>query len=94
MVLVEVERGRSTGLDRAGGGDVVGGDRVPEAGEDPGVDDVLQGLGLARHLVEERGAAYVGGALVPGEGVAGGHLEAVPALVAVEDLAIALAEHV
>ena len=54
----------------------------------------LQRLGLGGEIVEERRPAHVGRVLVPGEAVAGRDLERVPALVAVEHLAVALAEHV
>ena len=66
----------------------------PRIGQHAGVGDVLQWLGLARQALEERRLAHVGRALVPGEAVSGRHLERVPALVAVEHLAVALVEHV
>jgi len=52
------------------------------------------GLGLAWQILEERGPAHVGGALVPLKRVARRDLERVPALVAVEHLAVAGTEHV
>ena len=91
---VEVLGGRAVALDRAGRRDVVGGDAVAEQRQHAGLGDVGQRLGLDRQVVEERRPAHVGRALIPGEAVAGRHLERVPALVAVEHLAVGLAEHV
>ena len=94
MVLVEVVSGGAVALDRARRGDVVGGDAVAEAGEHAGVGDVLERFRLGRQVIEERRPADIGGALIPREPVAGRDLERVPALVAVEHLAVGLAEHV
>ncbi len=49
---------------------------------------------LRGHALEVGRQAHVGRALLPGEALAGGDVERVPALVAVEHLAVALAEHV
>jgi hypothetical protein len=56
--------------------------------------EILDGLGLARQVLEERRLAHVRGLLVPLEALALGHLERVPALVAVEHLTVGGAEHV
>src|SRR5579875_2739480 len=56
--------------------------------------DVLQRLRFARQPLEERWPTDVGGAGIPGEALSTGHLERVPALVAVEHMCVALAEHV
>ena len=49
--------------------------------------------GVLRDVLEERGAAHVGRALVPREAVALGDLEALPALVALEDVVVGGPEH-
>src|SRR5699024_1084645 len=74
-------RGRAR-LDRRGGGDVVGGDRVPELGQDARAGDVLDRGRLLLHVVEERGLAHVGRLVVPLEGRAVRGLESGPARVA------------
>ena len=93
-VLDQIPPGRAVALDRARGRDVVGGHAVAEDRQHAGALDVGERLGLGRQALEERRPAHVRRLLVPGEAVAGGHLERVPALVAVEHLAVALAEHV
>src|SRR3954449_8219030 len=60
-VLVEVQRRRRALLDRARGRDVVGGDGVAELGQHARALDVLRRLRRLRDLLEERGAAHVGG---------------------------------
>ena len=50
-------------------------------------------LRLARQVLEERRLAHVGRVLGPGEAVALRHLERVPALVALEHLAVGRLEH-
>src|SRR5690606_20457346 len=70
-VLAQVVGGGRADLDRAGRGDVVGGGGVADLDQHPGAGDVGDGLGLARHAVEVRGLADVGGVGVPLEGVAG-----------------------
>jgi hypothetical protein len=92
-VLAEVLRRRGVGLDRPGGGDVVGGDRVAEPREHPGADDVLDRRRVGRHPVEVRGLADVGGLRVPREGVPLRRRQRLPALVAGEDVGVVLGEH-
>ena len=93
-VLLEVLAGRRGLLDRAGGRDVVGGHRVAEHREHARALDVGELGRLGREVLEVRRQAHVGRVVVPLEAVALRHLERVPALVAVVDLAVGLAEHV
>ena len=94
VVLVEVLRRRRVLLDRARGRDVVGRHRVAEQREHARALDVLDVRRLGRQVLEERRLAHVGRVVRPGVAVALGHLERVPALVALEHLAIGLGEHV
>ena len=73
---------------------MVGRDAVAEDREHARPLDVVERLWLGRQVVEERGLANVRGLLVPGEAVSAWDLERVPAVVAVEHLAVALVEHV
>ncbi len=93
-VLGEVLAGRGVGLDGAGRGDVVGGDRVAQLGQDACAGDVLDRRGLHGHALEVRGLAHVGGLRVPLEGVAGRDRERLPLGVAREDVLVGLGEHV
>ena len=92
-VLLQVRPRRRVGLDRARRADVVGGHRVAEQGEDAGALDVADRLGVGRHALEVRRLADVGRARVPVEGVAGRGGQALPALVAAEDVGVVAAEH-
>src|SRR5262249_49317801 len=89
----QVRPGRRVGLDRAGGGDVVGGHRVAELGQHAGALDVRDRLGLGRQAVEVRRLAYVGRVGVPGEDVALGRGQVAPALVAGEHVGVVAGEH-
>jgi hypothetical protein len=73
---------------------VVGRHRVAEDRQHLCALDVADRLGLLRQRLEERRAAHVGRLVVPLVAVALGHLERVPAVVAVEHLAVGGAEHV
>src|SRR5580704_3194383 len=89
-VFLQIFSGGAIFLDRAGGGDVVGGDAVAEDGEDARVFDVRDGRGFQAHVIEVGGAADVGGILFPGVGLAFGNGKAAPAGVAFENFRIAL----
>ena len=89
----QVPAGGAVGLERAGRRDVVGGHRIAEQRQHTGAVDVAHRLGVRAHAVEEGLPAHVGGGLVPGEQVALGHVEAAPALVAVEHGGVVLQEH-
>ncbi len=93
-VLREVLAGRGVGLDRTGRGDVVGGDRVAQLGQDAGAGDVGDRGRVHLHALEVRGLADVGGLGVPLEGVAGRDRQGLPLGVAREDVAVGLVEHV
>ncbi len=93
-LLLQVEPGGPVALDRARGGDVVGGDGVAPHRQHARACRSSTGCGLWGHPLEVGGQARVGGALVPGEAIAGGDVQAVPVLVAGEHLGVALAEHV
>src|SRR5699024_3329789 len=84
-VLDEVLAGRGVGLEGTCRRDVVSGHRVAELREHAGALDVLDGVGLEPHAVEEGGLAHVGRVLVPLEDLAFGGVELLPALVTVED---------
>ena len=92
-VLGQVAPGRGVSLDGAGRGDVVGGHRVPQQGEHPGVLDVGDRGELHGQTLEEGGLAHVGGLLVPGEGVPLGGVQALPALVTGEDVGVVARVH-
>ncbi len=95
-VLDEVTARRRVGLDGSGGRDVVGGHRVAEQGQHPGVDDVRARRRLRRHPLEIRRMADVGRVRCPAEGL--GHRAAVtgrqglPPFVTAE-IAVVLGEH-
>jgi hypothetical protein len=76
-----------------GGRDVVRGDRVAEQRQHPRALDVAQRLGLAREVLEVRAAGARRSIVVPREAVARRHLEPLPALVALEHLAVGAREH-
>ena len=93
-VLAQVlARGRLE-LDRAGGRDVVGRDRVAEHDEAACAGDVLDRADLQRHALEVRRLADVGRVRLPGEALALRHRQAAPLLVAGEDVGVRRAEHV
>ncbi len=82
-------------LDGPGRRDVVGGYRVAQLRQDARARDLGEALGcVVRHALEVGRALDVGGVLVPGVAVALGDLQAGPVLVALEHLAVGLAEHV
>jgi hypothetical protein len=71
---------------------VVGGHRVTQLGQHARSGDVGDRSGRHTHALEVRRLADVGRVLVPGEGVALGGLQALPALVAGEDVGVVLLE--
>jgi hypothetical protein len=91
-VLGQVLAGRAVGLDRTGRADVVGRHRVAELGQHAGTGDVGDRRRLHLHAVEVRGLAHVGRVGVPGEGVALGGRQRLPALVTGEDVGVVLGE--
>src|SRR5581483_3110697 len=95
LVLDEVDAGGTVALDRAGGGDVVGGDAVLEQPQHARIDQVLDGARLGLEALEVGRVLHVGGARVPAVGEAGlGLAHGLPLLVAHEHGAVALGEHV
>src|SRR3954469_9957321 len=60
-LFLEPAARRAVPLDRSCGGDVIGGDRVAENGEDSRALDRLNRLGLGVHALEEARLADVGG---------------------------------
>src|SRR5690554_7175925 len=64
-MLLQVFAGRGIGLEGTGRRDVVGGDRIPEQSQDVGILDVINGLGLLAHALEERRMLDVGGLVAP-----------------------------
>ena len=70
-VLDEVGAGRRVELDRAGGRDVVGRDRVADRDEAAGAVDVGDRAGGGGHAVEVRRPAHVGRGVLPVEQLAG-----------------------
>ena len=80
-------------LDRTGRADVVGGDRVAEDGQHAGLNDVGDRGRLHRQALEIRRVGDIGRAVVPGVGLAALDLDALPVLVALEDVGIAFGEH-
>src|SRR2546430_8940324 len=78
---------------RSRGRDVIGRDAVAQEAEHARAADVAHRCGLDRHAVEVRCSADVSGRWFPREAIALGNWQAAPALVAVEHLCVALAEH-
>ena len=93
-VLDEVLARGTVGLDRPGGRDVVGRDRVAELRENAGTGDVGDRSRLDRHAVEVRGLAHVGRIRVPLEDLRVGRRQRTPALVTVEHSGVLVVEHV
>ncbi len=91
-VLSQVGAGRAVLLDRAGGRDVVGRDRIAELAERPGTLDVGEPARDLAHAVEVGRIAHVGRLVVPRIGQAGLGLDAAPELVALEHVGVALLE--
>ena len=87
-MLGEVTPGGGVLLDRASRRDVVGGHAIAEHREHPGTGDVGDRGGVGGHAVEVRRAPDVGRRIGPLEGIAAGHVEALPALVAGEHVGV------
>ena len=92
-VLGEVAPGRRGRADGAGGGDVVGGHAVAHHGQHPRVGDVGDRGRRHRHGLEERWVLDIGGVVLPRVRLAASGRHLLPVLVAVEDGAVAGAEH-
>jgi hypothetical protein len=92
-VLDQVRAGRGIGLDRAGGGDVVGRDRVAEHDEAARALDVRQRLRARRHVLEVGRAPHIGRVGLPVEELAFRHGQLAPLVVAGEDVRVRGAEH-
>ncbi|MNF74443.1 hypothetical protein D3C84_564740 [compost metagenome] len=90
---LQVEAGRRAGLDAAGRGDVVGGDRVAEQGEDARILDVGQRCRGLVDMLEERWVLDVGGGRIPGVGGAGTDGDRPPGGIAAEYIGVMVAEH-
>lgn len=92
-VFEEVFSGGTGFGDGSGGGDVVGGDTVPEDAEGAGVDDVptFSGGG-AGEVVEEGWELNVGGVVIPLVGVAGGDFDLDPLLIGGVEIGVELVE--
>ena len=89
-VLEQPAAGGTVGLDHAGGGDVVGRDRVAEYGQGTHAVDVREVARLGGHAGEERRLAHVRRVGVPVHRLAGRGHEGAPVLVAVPDRAVLL----
>src|SRR3546814_20765980 len=81
LVVAQVDAGGGGRLDRAGRGNVVGGDRVAEDAEDASLHDVRYRLGLHPHVLEIGRVLPVGRPRIPVVGLAGGALAPIPGLV-------------
>ena len=92
-VLDQPAPGRAVGVDRPGGGDVVGGDAVAQHGQHPGALDVGDRLGLHREVLEERRLTDVGRRSVPLVAAAGGRRQVAPPLLPVEHPTVGGPEH-
>ena len=90
--LQELAGGR-TGLDVAGRGNVVGGDRIAEQAEQARADDVLDRTDRHRHAVEVGRVLHVGRGLVPLVAFAVRRGDLVPARIALEHVGVVLREH-
>ena len=90
---MEVFRGRARFRDRTGRRDVIGGDRIAEQRQHPGVDDIGDRPRLRREIGEETRFADIGGTGLEFEEIAGRNRQRLPALVAEEDIAVFLDEH-
>ena len=80
-------------LDRTGGRDVVGGDRIEEQAENARVDDILDRLAAFRHVFEIRRVLHVGGTVVPLEGQSALDGDLAPVGVALEHIGVFFGEH-
>ena len=72
---------------------MVGGDRVAQEGQHTGAVDIGDRVRRGLHAVEEGLLAHIGGLVVPREQLAFRHVEALPAVVAVEHGGVVLEEH-
>src|SRR5699024_6775356 len=92
VVLQVLGRG-SARLYGAGGGDVVGRDRIAQGCRNARTGDVRDRLGLARHTVEVRRLADVGRLLIPLQDLAPPTRQAAAASVAGEHIGVGVSEH-
>ena len=94
LVALEVGAGGAVFLDRTGGRNVVGGDRIAQDRQRLRIGDVGHRRGSHFHALEERRRGNVGAGRVPAIGVAGLDLDRLPVLVALVDIGITADEHV
>ncbi len=80
-------------LDRARRRDVIGRDAVAEQRQDARAGDVAHRRRLHRDRLEERRVPDVGRVGLPGEAIAAGNLQVLPAIIAAEHVGVLLAEH-
>ena len=73
--------------------DVVGGDRIAQLQQHPGTFDVRDRRRFTLQTLKVGSLAHIGGVLVPGEGRAFGSVQALPAVIAVEDGPVLRGEH-
>ena len=88
-VLIEVAGGGGAGLDRPGGGYVVGRGRVAEHGEAAGTLDRLDRRGFLRKALEERRLLHVGRLLIPVVERPGRGVDGLPLVRALEHVGVA-----
>ena len=93
-MLGQIAARRTVELDRPGRRDVVGRDRIAEDRQRPRTLDVGQRLRRHRHAGEIGRVLDIGGSGRPVVGVAAGHLDRPPAVIAAEHVGIARTEHV
>ena len=93
LVLKEIASGWAVGLDRTGGRDVVGGDRIAEDRQRPRPLNIARWHRVHGHACEIGRVLDVGRSCRPAIGLAALHLDLPPALVAAIDIGVAAAEH-
>src|SRR5690606_30389659 len=93
LVLDQIGTRRAIALDRAGRGDVVGGDAVAEQSEDARTLHVGDFARLPRHVLEIGRVLDIGAAAVPAIDLAGRGAELAPLLRPFEHVGVARAEH-
>ncbi len=92
-LLAQVTAGGAVGLNVAGGGDVVGGHRVAEQGEDARLVDVADMRRRIGDVLEEGRMLDIGRVGLPGIGIGLRHVNRLPLRVAGEHLGVFLVEH-
>ena len=79
--------------DGSGRRDMVGGDGIPEQGQNPHSRDVLQGLRFPLHPLEKRRLFNVGGLIRPGKSISGRDGQGLPGLIPAEHIRVFAGEH-